>query len=198
MKINIIKNLAVLASLVVISGCAHNIQISPDLEKIRQVRPMVTIDKNVAYYISAANKEKEVTTPGGGGETVVYKPYADSEGALNTVLSNQFSRVYSLDSIYNKKYLHEKNISYIFIPEITTNSSSSSTFTWPPTEFTINLFFKALDQEGNIILEKDLTSTGNAEFSEFMDDFPLAARRSSELLFIELSKEISKEKHLFK
>jgi hypothetical protein len=104
---------------------------------LREVKTGPVIDKNVAYFISQENHLKQVTTPGGGGDKVTYKPYADTEVALNTVLSKMFSRVYSLNSVDDQQYIDDKNISYIFVPKLTTNSSSSSMLTWPPTNFTI-------------------------------------------------------------
>lgn len=186
------------ASLFVLSGCAHDIQMNPNLNSLRQTELNSVIDKNVAYFISIENKEKQVTTPAGGGDKVAYKPYADSEGALITVLSKVFSKVYSISSIDDTKYINEKNISFIFIPEILTNSSSSSSFTWPPTEFTIILSCKAINTKGLTIWEKTFQSKGNAEFSEFKSDFSLAARRASETLFVDLLKEIVKEEQKFK
>lgn len=200
MKLNFtsLKVYIVLVSLVALSGCAHNIQLNPDLAELRNIESNSIINKNVAYYISAENKQKQVTTPGGGGDKVTYRPYADTEGALNTVLSNIFSRVYSMNSVDDTKYISEKNISFIFIPEIITSSSSSSAFTWPPTEFTINLSCKAIDTKGLTIWEKTMQSKGNAEFSEFKSDFSLAARRASEALFKDLHKELINEKKKFK
>ncbi|QEY60196.1 hypothetical protein FXF61_14070 [Pseudomonas sp. C27(2019)] len=191
------KTYVIFISFLVITGCARDIQMNPDLTRLRQVEPSSVIDKNVAYFISAENKEKKVVTPGGGGDKVTYKPYADSEGALITVLSKIFTRVYSIDSLDNMTFINDKGISYIFIPEITTNSSSSSAFTWPPTEFTISLACKAVDSKGLTVWEKTLQSKGNAEYSEFKSDFSLAARRASEALFLDLLKEINKAGHTF-
>lgn len=184
-------------SLVVVSGCSHNIQLTPDLAKLRQLETNTSIEKNVAYYISQENKNKQVTTPGGGGDKVTYKPYADSEAALNTVLSRIFSRVYSIKSIDDTQYINEKNISFIFIPELTTNSSSSSALTWPPTEFTMNLACKAVNTDGEVVWEKTIESVGNSEFSEFKSDFSLSARRASESLFADFLKEVVSEEKVF-
>lgn len=198
LKTSTLKTYLIVVSLALLSGCAHNIQLNPDLNKLREVESKTTIDKNVAYYISAEDREKSVTTPGGGGDKVTYKPYPDSEAALNTVLSKIFSRVYSLASIDDESYINEKNVSFIFIPKIETNSASSSLFTWPPTEFTINLSCKALDAQGNIVWEKNLQSEGSAEYGEFKSDFSLAARRASESIFTQLLEEIAKDEKNFK
>lgn len=187
------KFLILIAMLVTLSGCSHNIQLTPSLEELRQVETNGPSNKNVAYYISAEDRVKQVTTPGGGGDKVTYKPYADSEAALNTILLKAFSKVYSINSITDKQAISEKNISFIFVPKLITNSSSSSAFTWPPTEFTISLSCEALNKDGDVVWRKAINSKGNAQFSEFKSDHSLAARRASAEAFAALLDEITKE-----
>lgn len=177
-------------SLIIISGCARNIQINPDLANIRSLETNTVSEKTVAYYISEEDLTREVITPGGGGDKVKYKPYADTRGALNAALLKKFSKVYSIDSLDNKAFIIEKNISYIFVPHLATNSSSSSLFTWPPTEFTIKLECNALDKNGSTAWNTTINSIGNATFSEFKKDFSLAGRRASEYAFKSLLKEL--------
>ena len=186
-----LKVFTVITALIILSGCSHNIQLTPDLTSLREVKTGPVIDKNVAYFISQENHLKQVTTPGGGGDKVTYKPYADTEVALNTVLSKMFSRVYSLNSVDDQQYIDDKNISYIFVPKLTTNSSSSSMLTWPPTNFTISLSCEALDSTGNSVWQKTVESSGDADFNEFKSDFSLAARRASEEAFRMLLNEIN-------
>lgn len=185
-----LKICAALTTLAVLSGCSHNIQLTPDLASLRDVQTGPVIDKNVAYFISQEDLLKQVTTPGGGGDKVTYKPYADTEAALNTVLSKMFTRVYSMNSIDDQQYISDKNISFIFVPKLLTNSSSKSAFTWPPTEFTIKMSCEALDNTGRVVWQKSIESSGNAKFSEFKSDFSLAARRASEEAFSALLNEI--------
>jgi hypothetical protein len=187
------KFLILTEMLVTLSGCSHNIQLTPSLEELRQVENNGVSNKNVAYYISAENRVKQVTTPGGGGDKVTYKPYADSEAALNTILLKAFSKVYSINSITDKQTISEKSISFIFVPKLITNSSSSSPFTWPPTEFTISLSCEALNKDGDVVWTKAINSKGNAEFSEFKSDHSLAARRATAEAFTALLDEINKE-----
>ena len=49
-----------------------------------------------------------VTTKGGGGDKVTYHPYAESEPALNQVLSNVFTKVVSLSATNDKAELESK------------------------------------------------------------------------------------------
>lgn len=189
---SLLRILALLGGLVVFSGCAHNIQINPDLSNVRNMETASALNKNVAYYISAEDRIKLVTTPGGGGDKVSYKPYADSEGALNTILSNVFARVYSISDLNDAGFLREKEISFIFLPSISTNSSSESLMTWPPTDFTFTLTCTAIDAEGNEFWDRTVEAKGHADYKEFKSDFGLAARRAVELAFRTLLSEIDK------
>ncbi|MEH6627792.1 MAG: hypothetical protein V7739_15205 [Motiliproteus sp.] len=183
----------IIFSLTVLAGCSHNIQVNPDLTELRQTKINSLSPHNVAYFISKEDKERQVTTPGGGGDKVSYKPYSDTEGALNTILSRIFSRVYSMKSLDDSDFIKDKKISYIFIPKLSTNSSSSSALTWPPTEFLMSLNCTAIDSDGIRIWEKTVHAKGYAEFSEFKADFSLSARRASENAFKMMLEEINNE-----
>lgn len=188
--LKLLTNLLFLFSVLALSGCAHQISLNPDTENLK-----VTERKSasvVGYYISEDNIKKQVKTPGGGGDKVSYKPYKDTEAALYTVLSNKFDNVYRLESLTDSEFLKSKNIKYIFVPTITTNSSSDSVFTWPPTEFTFTLNCETLDSEGNIAWESEVNGVGKAEFDEFKNDFSLSAKRATEEAFNELVAELDK------
>ena len=166
-------------ALIALCGCARSIQVDPSLDDLRNVEGITKIDKNVGYYISQEDREKEVTTPGGGGDKVKYLPYRDTEAALNTMLSKLFTKVYSIKDLTDSQFFSSKQISYIFKPSITTRSSSKSLVTWPPTHFEFELTCTAVDVDGNSIWQKTVNGVGNAEFKEFKKDFSLAARRAS-------------------
>ena len=172
------------------SGCAHPYNIAPDTSHLsaQNTKP---IDINVGYYIAAADLEKEVITPGGGGDKVKYTPYKDLEPALFKVLSNVFRRAYRLSAVDDKATIQEKNITFIIVPRLETNSSSDSALTWPPTWFMIKLDCQALDSEGKVVWTQEIKCEGKASFSEFKRDFPLAARRATEELMIELQRSLS-------
>jgi len=67
------------------------------------------------------------------------------------------------------------------------------TFTWPPTKFTIDLTVKALNANGDVVWQKQIIQTGQAEFDEFKSDFSLSARRATEQAFLQLAQDIEKE-----
>ena len=190
------KVCVLVASVAFLGGCAHGIQITPKIEDIRSVEVARQIDKNVGYYISDADKLKEVITAGGGGDKVKYKPYADTEAALNAMLSNIFSKVYAVQDLNDSAYISDKNITYVFQPSIVTNSSSDSAFTWPPTDFDVELTCTVINEDGKTVWIKTVKASGNAEFDEFKSDFSLSARRASESAFKKMMVEISSAKEL--
>jgi len=186
-----LKKIIFLLPLLLLIGCGHSINITPPLNTLDK-DGISKIDKNVGYFISKENFEKEVTTPGGGGDKVKYFPYKESEPALNKILSNIFNHVYRVPSIADSQYITSNNISYIFTPEFETDSSSESMFTWPPTKFSITIDCKAVDNGGKVIWQTKATGEGNAVFDEFKHDFSLAAKRATKKAFAKLQNEIIK------
>lgn len=182
----------VIGSAMLAVGCAHQINITPPLNTL-DGNNTAKVNKTVGYYISPADRTKEVITPGGGGDKVKYLPYAESEPALNKVLSNHFTNVILVPSLDDKQFIASKNIAYIFVPSIETDSGSDSAFTWPPTRFTMTLDTKAIGPGGNVLWQKKVSGQGQAEFSEFKHDFSLAARRASKQAFSNLQQAIAAE-----
>ena len=177
---------------VLLSGCAnHQIQLHPTTKLF--IESKTKINNVVGYHISEQNLKKVIETAGGGGSKVTYAPYKDTESILFTVLSNKFDDVYLVKSLEDESFIKENEIKFIFVPEIITHSSSSSSFTWPPTKFTIDLTVKALNANGEVVWQKQIIKTGQAEFDEFKSDFSLSARRATEQAFLQLAQDIEKE-----
>ncbi|HED32924.1 MAG TPA: hypothetical protein ENJ08_01720 [Gammaproteobacteria bacterium] len=171
-----------LLMLVIITGCTHQITMSPDLSVIRS-DDTIKSSTNVGYYISPADLNTEVESPGGGGDDISYFPYKDTEIALKTILSQKFNKVYGLKSKDNDPLIKNKNIKFIFSPKIKTDSSSESAFTWPPTDFTVELTCIAYSPDGKQIWKETVTGKGHAEYGDFMNDFSMSAKRASQLAF---------------
>jgi hypothetical protein len=182
--------LAALALPALLAGCAHQIVITPDVTQL-EAKDVQPIDRNVGYVITPADREKVVTTPGGGGDKVSYKPYAELEPALFKVLSNVFRRAYAMGAANDQALIQAKEISLVLVPVITTDSSSDGVFTWPPTSFTVDVSCKVLDRDGKLVWEKRVVGQGAATFDEFKTDLPLAARRASLKAMSELQKELN-------
>ena len=59
--------------------------------------------------------------------------------------------MYLVKNLDDNAFIKENEIKLIFIPEIITQSSSSSAFTWPPTKFVIDLTVKAVNSSGDLV-----------------------------------------------
>ncbi|MFZ2266738.1 MAG: hypothetical protein WAV95_04090 [Azonexus sp.] len=168
-----------LAFTAIATGCAHPLTIGPDIAKIERSGNQQPIDKHVAYYIAADSRDKAVTTPGGGGDLVTYSPYRDIETGYYKMLSNVFKGVTLLKTPNDTEAIGKNGVLYIITPEVSTDSSSPSPFTWPPTKFTVNLTCNIVDTTGKTIKAASVRGEGQAEYNEFKSDFSLSGRRAT-------------------
>jgi len=182
----------VVGALVVI-GCAHPISI--EAKKVPEKEAQWST-KKVAYVITDANKQKEVTSPGGGGDKITYYPYKDAERSLRAALGAIFSDVSALKSLTDSASIKASGASLIFTPTITTTSSSPSPLTWPPTKFSITMVVDVADAQGAEMARITVNGEGVAEFDEFKSDFGLSGRRAMEQVAQALVAEIKKAEKL--
>ena len=164
--------------LLALGACAHPITIIPDTSRIPAAMTS-RVPRNAAYYIADADRDVQVTTPGGGGDKVSYFPVRDLEHGLFRVLSSVFDRVYALPALDDRTFLTSRNIAFVFEPTITTESSGSVLF-WPPTDFKISIACRAYDLERKLIWEKTVVGQGRTSAWEVTKDFSLAANRAAE------------------
>ena len=169
-----------------VTGCAHPISVTADMPQIKGSGTKV--DKTVGYYIAPEDRTREVITAGGGGDKVSYVLYRDLEPGIFKAMSEVFSNVVKLDAPNDATKLAKDNIQFVITPKITTNSSSDSLLTWPPTQFTIDLICKVTDKTGAPVKEVLASGTGRAEFSEFTADHSLSAKRAAQQAMANLVK----------
>ena len=177
-NIKTLKIMVLVAISILTTGCAHRIEISPDVSIAARGGKNELIPAKVGYYFPSGSRGKEIVTPGGGGDRVVYKPYDEMDVPFSKILGSIFKNVYRLESISDSE-LQKNSIDYIFSVDLQTNSSSSSAFTWPPTWFSVAISSKINDRAGNIVDSISVTGEGQAEFPEFVGDRGLAGRRAS-------------------
>ena len=175
--VQLVFSLAVVA---IIVGCAHPLAINPDIAKIERESSIQPIAKNIGYYIAPDVRERSVTTPGGGGDSVTYFPYKDIEAGFYKMLSNVFQNVTQLKSPNDANTIGKQSITYVITPEITTDSSSPSPFTWAPTRFSLNLTCSISDNGGKLVTKTSVRGEGQAEYDEFKSDFSLAGNRAAQ------------------
>ena len=182
-----------LATLVFMSACAHTITINPAIATHAETN---LNPKKVAYVMTDASRNKQVTTAGGGGDKVTYSPYRDLEKMIRETLRAIYSDVSVIQSTSDTETMKANNIALVFVPEIITFSSSDSAFTWPPTKFSIEINCNVTDTNGNVITSLKATGNGFAEFSEFKNDFGLAGRRAASDVSEKLKQKIASHKNL--
>jgi len=161
-------------------GCAHPMVIAPDTSGLQVVSGDQKINKKVGYYLADDKRILEVTTPGGGGDKVTYKPYADTETAVYQMLGSVFSGVTVLKSSDDAAAIEKNGLSYVISPQLVTDSSSSSALTWPPTAFTVEMTCMITDAKGAPVASPMVKGEGKAEFSEFKSDFSLSGKRAAQ------------------
>jgi hypothetical protein len=171
----------ILVLITLCSGCAHQVDIAPNLAVLTDMSTSPKIDKAVGYYIPEEKRALSVTTPAGGGDSVKYTPYADLEPGLNLVLSNVFTATYKVEDINDQTFLQSKNIAWIFTPTITTASSSRNAFFWPPTDFKVTINCIATDDAQQQVWNHTVQADNNLmAVKEILKDYGLAGRSAGE------------------
>jgi hypothetical protein len=186
---NRLVGLSFVSMLLIAAGCAHPIMITPDIGSLT-ASGINRIDKNVGYYISPEDLARQVETAGGGGDKVKYFPYKESEPALKQILSNIFRDVYVVNSPKDAEFIASKKISYIFIPAITTGSSSRSGWIWPPSDFTVTLGCMVTDAAGGVVWESKVTGEAHVRLPDVYRDHSLAGKEAVKNAFSELQGKI--------
>ncbi|MBI0327699.1 hypothetical protein [Burkholderia plantarii] len=158
-----------------LSGCAHEISLTGDTNKIPAV-PTPPLEKTIGLVITDEQLASEAVTPGGGGDKVSYHPYHDLELPIYIGLGHVFKNVTKLKSVPDAATIQAKHLDYVLTPTIKTTSSSPSIVTWPPTDFSVTLACTVTDPSGQTVLTEDVTGTGHAEFSEFKRNFGLSGQ----------------------
>ena len=184
-----------IATCVALFGCAHPINLAPDLTSVKS-GGSILIGKQVGYHISDASRAIEITTAGGGGDKVRYFPYRDMEAGFYKALAEVFKSVTKVANPKDAAAISASGISLLIVPEISTTSSSSSIVTWPPTEFSVTLSCTVVDAKGQNVTNIKVQGTGQAEFSEFKSNFSLAAVRASNDALQKLVKALAESKEV--
>lgn len=183
------KILGAIVSLFLLAGCAHAINITPNLRALTANTEILKTP--VGYYLSPADRDKQVSQPSGGGDSVTYYPYKELEPALQKVLYERFKVVHALSSPPTERVLAEGKVDYAFIPEFITENYSTGVLTWPPTKFIVKCSMRAVDKTGTVVWSKQYEGTGEATSSDWKQDFGIAAKRAAESAFKSFAQDIN-------
>ncbi|MDQ0573296.1 hypothetical protein QFZ42_005130 [Variovorax paradoxus] len=178
----------------VLAGCSHPITMITETAPPRSMAHL--IPKKVAYVMTDAQRDQQVTTAGGSGDRVSYYPYRDLEKSIRDALRAVYRDVVVLRTAGDAKANEVAGVSLVFTPQIKTDSSSSSWITWPPTAFTAEVSCVVSDAAGAEVTRVRATGNGTAEFGEFNGDYGLAARRAAKQMTSQLSSEIRRNEKL--
>jgi hypothetical protein len=167
---------AALAGLGVLAlvGCAHPINVEPDAGRLAGRGERLPIP--VSYHLPQDLLGLEVTTPGGGGDSVRYKPYAAIATGYRQVLSQTFQQV----SAGSSSGMATGSAEYLLTPSIVTTSGGSNFFTWPPETFSVDLTTSIRDKSGRVVATPRVVGVGAATTSERISDHGFSGRRAFE------------------
>ena len=154
------------------------------------------LNKNVAYVLSESDRSKEVWDYMSMLNHVGYFPNRDLEKGIRDALRAVYADVYVIRSTKDTNAIKSKNISYIFIPEISTNSSASFSGPTLPTKFNIEVSFNVTDADGELVSRIQAKGTGAAEVSEIGRDWGLAGQRAANNFSENLRKAVSADQKL--
>ena len=156
---------ALLALAVLTGGCAHTISVVPT-EVVRSSNMPDRLKEVIGVYIPAEAIRLEVATPGGGGDSVKYFPYRDIELGFHKMLATVFQDVVQVSKINDKSEFERRGITYVISPVIITNSGSTNSTVWEPTNFSADLTSEIRDTSGKILYSPRVIGIGNstAEF----------------------------------
>ncbi|QSI34147.1 hypothetical protein GNX71_33095 [Variovorax sp. RKNM96] len=185
---------AALATAALLAGCSHPITMITETAPPRSVAHL--IPKKVAYVMTDAQRDLQVTTAGGSGDRVSYYPYRDLEKSIRDALRGVYRNVIVVRTATDAKANEAAGVSLVFTPQIKTDSSSSSWVTWPPTAFTAEVTCVVTDTSGVEVTRVRAVGNGTAEFGEFNGDYGLAARRAARQMTSQLSSEIRRNEKL--
>ena len=148
----IVALIAAIATTVVLGGCAHPISIAPNLASIDTKTSLPEkVKAKIAYYIPQESLNREVTTPGGGGDNVRYFPYRDAEVGYEKMLSNTFETVVKRTQPAGSNKVLDGDTNFLLEPELITISGSTGFFTWPPTNFSVDMTSRVRDLSGKLV-----------------------------------------------
>jgi hypothetical protein len=184
---------ACISGIVVLAGCAHPISIEPKAVPSREGQ---WSSQKAAYVMTEADRQKQVTTQGGGGDKISYYPYRDFERSLRAALASVYADVSAVGSVSDAAAIRASGASFVYRPEISTTSSSPSPFTWPPTKFSASVLVEVFNPQAVLVARLRVTGNGAAEWEEFKGDFGLAGRRAVEDAARALVEEIKRSEKL--
>jgi len=102
----------------ILGACAHPITINPSTTPQRTENSSYST-KVAGYVMTDADRAKQVTTEGGGGDKVNYFPYKDLEKGIRDVLKSLYSDVVLIRSPSDFEAIKRDGVGIVFAPKFT-------------------------------------------------------------------------------
>jgi len=173
-------------AVLLLAACSHPVKIAPPALTLYS-DPSLKIGKAVGYRITDQQRGLQATTKGGGGDKISYYPYRDLEGGLYQTLASVFSSVYVVPDANSQAFSADKHLTFVFVPEVTTDSSSTNVLLWNPTNFTVKLHVTANDANGTTVWSRDLVGQARTAAGGSLTETP-AAQQAAADVFTQLQK----------
>lgn len=173
----IVKLITSALAVLALVGCAHPMSMAPELAKLEPAQGAL-IKKKVVYVLADEARNRMVTTPGGGGDSVTYYPYKDIETGFYKMLSNVFDNVGKASSMSDTAAL--AGASYIIVPTVVTSSSGSNPLIWLPTDFNVDMTLAFTDAKGAPVTTKKVVGAGKRDDGATLGDHSYSGRKASE------------------
>jgi hypothetical protein len=173
-----VLGLCALAATLTLGACAHSISIEPG-SLLPTGRP--TSNRSVAYVISAADLAREAFDRAPGGDSVNYFPYRDIESGLRQMLQALYAKVVVLRDTGDVAVIQRDDVSLIFMPTLSTQTTRFSPLTWVPTNFSLLISYRVQDVSGREVYHNTAHGDGRAYYTEVIDtrESGLAGRRAA-------------------
>ena len=178
--------LPAVAAVMLLAACSHPVKIAPPTLTLYS-DPALKIGKAVGYHVTDQQRQLQATTKGGGGDKISYYPYRDLEGGLYQTLASVFSSVYVVPDANAQGFIADKHLTFVFVPEVTTESSSTNVMLWNPTNFTVKLHVTANDANGTPVWSRDLVGKARTAAGGSLTETP-AAQQAAANVFGQLQK----------
>jgi hypothetical protein len=184
-----LNHIFAVGAVLLLGACAHPINISPQVD----AQPGGTSgSRSVAFVISQEDRDREVSKPTAGGDSVTYAPYRDLEAGLFQVLNSIYRRVTLLRSAGDTEQIERNGATLVFVPKIVTEVMHDNAFIWPPTGFEVKIEYRVHEPGGRQVYQNSAAGTGKATFGDMRDskDFGLSGRRAAAAALAELRRQV--------
>jgi hypothetical protein len=118
-------------------------------------------DKTVVLVISESKASTGIRRRvAAGNEDIIFYPYKDLEKGMSDALASLFKYVIVVRSEVEASRIDKRTVNLVFYPDVSTEAYNNSSFTWPPTDFIVQIDTSVTNQTGVGIANFSVRGTG--------------------------------------